>query len=133
MKRIFTISFLSVTLLSLSAATYADVTSAIYTGGGAKKSFVLVGNGGQVAPEEMAALLVDMAEMVGMGGMVVMTAMEPETAAITGTVMGVIMVMAQIREIIAVTAQVMATEMETEMVMHPETIMAEKGMGADYE
>ncbi|ELH3242139.1 hypothetical protein RO060_003298 [Salmonella enterica] len=88
---------------------------------------------GQVVPEEMAALLVDMAEMVGMGGMVVMTAMEPETAAITGTVMGVIMVMAQIREIIAVTAQVMATEMETEMVMHPETIMAEKGMGADYE
>ncbi|ECP3100269.1 hypothetical protein LZS39_001408 [Salmonella enterica] len=84
---------------------------------------------GQVAPEEMAALLVDMAEMVGMGDMVVMTAMEPETAVITGMVMGVIMVMAQIREIIAVTAQVMATEME----MHPETIMAEKGTGADYE
>lgn len=58
---------------------------------------------GQVAPEEMAALLVDMAEMVGMGDMVVMTAMEPETAVITG------------------------------MVMDPETIMAEKGMGADYE
>ncbi|EKO8678930.1 hypothetical protein P1M87_002073 [Salmonella enterica] len=86
---------------------------------------------GQVAPEEMAALLVDMAEMVGMGDMVVMTAMEPETAVITGMVMGVIMVMAQIREIIAVTAQVMATE--TEMEMHPETIMAEKGTGADYE
>ncbi|EII4483494.1 hypothetical protein LHL84_004198 [Salmonella enterica] len=50
MKRIFTISFLSVTLLSLSAATYADVTSAIYTGGGAKKSFVLVGNGGAGGP-----------------------------------------------------------------------------------
>lgn len=86
---------------------------------------------GQVAPEEMAALLVDMAEMVGMGDMVVMTAMEPETAVITGMVMGVIMVMAQIREIIAVTAQV--TETGTEMVMDPETIMAEKGMGADYE
>ncbi|EAU9939938.1 hypothetical protein EOW52_26160 [Salmonella enterica] len=83
--------------------------------------------------EDMAALLVDMAEMVGMGGMVVMTAMEPVTAAITGMVMGVIMVMAQIREIIAVMAQVMATEMETEMVMHPETITAEKDMGADYE
>ncbi|EBP0004237.1 hypothetical protein ER89_26320 [Salmonella enterica] len=86
---------------------------------------------GQVAPEEMVALLVDMAEMVGMGDMVVMTAMEPETAVITGMVMGVIMVMAQIREIIAVTAQV--TETGTEMVMDPETIMAEKGMGADYE
>ncbi|EAQ9150047.1 hypothetical protein D9O41_27250 [Salmonella enterica] len=60
-----------------------------------------------------------------------MTAMEPETAVITGMVMGVIMVMAQIREIIAVTAQV--TETGTEMVMDPETIMAEKGMGADYE
>lgn len=88
---------------------------------------------GQVATEDMAALLVDMAEMVGMGGVVGMTAMEPETAVITGTVMGVIMVMVQIREITVVTAQVMATEMETEMVMHPETIMAEKGMGADYE
>ncbi|EFP5465598.1 hypothetical protein ACFA8O_005361 [Salmonella enterica] len=88
---------------------------------------------GQVAPEEMAALLVDMAEMVGMGDVVVMTAMEPETAVITGMVMGVIMVMAQIREIIAVTAQVMVTETGTEMVMDPETIMAEKGMGADYE
>lgn len=88
---------------------------------------------GQVAPEEMAALLVDMAEMVGMGDVVVMTAMEPETAVITGMVMGVIMVMAQIREIIAVTAQVMVTETGTEMVMDLETIMAEKGMGADYE
>lgn len=88
---------------------------------------------GQVATEDMAALLVDMAEMVGMGGVVVMMAMEPETAAIMGTAMGVIMVMAQIREIIAVTAQEMEMETETEMVMHPETIMAEKGMGADYE
>lgn len=88
---------------------------------------------GRVALEEMAVLLVGMVEMGEMGDEVVMMGMEPETAAITGMVTGVIMVMAQIREIIAAMAQVMATGMATGMVMHPETIMAEKGMGADYE
>lgn len=87
----------------------------------------------QVAPEEMVALLVGMVEMVEMGGEVAMTAMEPETAAITGTVMGVIMVMAQIREITVVMARAMETGMVTVMATHPETIMVAKGMGADYE